>query len=303
MNRITRTLAVSFALAGVALFAHAQSPQAPGPGVVPKTPSPQAVKSPGKAVSKTEGEGSAVPQALTLALKSGLKLETRFKAAGGMTGWVVSEGPGKSQILFSPPDGTVLIAGVMVDAAGKNLTNEYTALYAPKLDYDKAWARLEKSAFVSEGPADDKAKSVIYVFSDANCSFCHLAWLALAPYAKAGLQVRWIPVAFLGADSYNKAAYQLTAKDPSEAMAKSQAAFGTRAPDVAVAVSPEMRITLNKNNALMHELGFQGTPALLYKNAQGKVVAVNGMFRMSQLPEITGLPAQANNDPALARFR
>ena len=246
-----------------------------------------------------------MPQALTLALQAGgLKLEKRFAAAGGLTGWVVSEGPGQNRVLFSPPDASVLISGAMVDAQGRNLTSEYLELHAPKIDYDKEWARLEKSHYVAEGASDEKAKSVVYVFKDANCSFCHLAWLALQPYEKVGLQVRWIPVAFLRENSYNKAAYLMSAKNPEDAMAKVHASFGgTNNPDVQVAVSTEMRARIEANNRLMHELGFRGTPVLLYKNAQGKVQAINGMFRMSQIPEFTGLPAQQVTDPKLNSFR
>ena len=53
----------------------------------------------------------------------------------------------------------------------------------------------------------------------------------------------------------------------------------------------------------MERFGAQGTPALVWKDGAGKVRVMTGMPRLSQLPAITGLPAQKNDDPELAEFR
>lgn len=240
-----------------------------------------------------------LPAPLQTAVAGGMKVEKSFPAAGGLTGWILSQGVGQNMIVFTPPGGEVAIAGNMLDAKGQNLTKQYLEQHAPKPDYDKMWGELEKSTWVAEGAKD--AKSVIYVFKDPNCGFCHLAWKALQPYEKAGLQIRWVPVAFLSADSYDKAGALLTAKNPEEAISALHEKWGTKT--AVPQANKDVRAKLDANNRLMNSWGFRGTPATLYKDKAGKVKAVSGMFQLSELPAITGLPEQAQNDPALAKFR
>lgn len=244
-----------------------------------------------------------VPDVIRAMTQTGLKLEKRFTAPGGMTGWVLVEGPGRHFIVYTPADNSVALAGTMMDAAGQNLTRLHADEHAPKVDYDKAWAQLEKSDYVAEGAKGRDVKSVVYVFKDPNCSFCHLAYLALQPYTKVGLQVRWIPVAFLRPDSFGKAAYLLSSDNKDAALKALSDNFGKNAPQVVTAVSPQMRARIEANNKLMNELGFRGTPATLYKDRKGSVQAIPGMFRLSQLPEMTGLPEQKHNEPKLDSFR
>ncbi len=60
---------------------------------------------------------------------------------------------------------------------------------------------------------------------------------------------------------------------------------------------------LQANTQLMRKFGAPGTPALVWKDREGKVRFKVGVPRLSELPQITGLPAQPNADPDLARFR
>lgn len=234
----------------------------------------------------------SVPAPLQLALQGGLKLERKFEAAGGMTGWILSEGPGRNMVVFTSSDGEVAIAGNMLDAKGQNLTAKYLDQYAPKVDYGKFWNKLEQSAYVAEGAKGKDVKSVIYVFKDPNCSYCHLAWKAFQPYQKVGLQVRWVLVSFLGRDTENKSAALLTSKDPAATLATLHAEFGKPSSLSTTPVSADIKAKLAANNRLMGEMGFRGTPATLYKDKDGKVKAADGMPRANMLPVITGLPEQ-----------
>lgn len=248
-------------------------------------------------------QSDKMPSQVQLAITGGMKLDKSFPAGGGMTGWLLSAGPDNHVVVYTSANGEVAIAGSMLDAAGQNLTKKHIEQHATKPDYDKLWAELEKAPYVVEGAKGKDVKSTIYVFKDANCSYCHLEWKALQPYMKVGLQVRWVPVAFLAPDSYNKGAHLLTAKDAEEAVKELHANFGNRAAAPLPNPSPELRAKIEANNKLMQSWGFRGTPATFYKDKSGKTKAVNGMPSLSELPAITGLPAQANNDPDLARFR
>lgn len=235
-----------------------------------------------------------IPAAVQLATQTGLKVENTFPAAGGLTGWILSEGPGKNIVAFTPADGDVIISGNMLDAKGRNLTAEYMDKYAPKIDYDKFWDRLEKSAWVSEtAKTGAKPKKVIYVFKDANCGFCHQAWSSFQPYIDKGLEVRWVMVAILGRDSANKAAALLTAKNSHEALTQLHAEWGKPSSLSATPVTPEIKAKLDANAKLMMDMGIGGTPNTLYKDAAGKVRMVEGAPRPHVLPTITGIELTA----------
>src|SRR6202165_2294588 len=78
-------------------------------------------------------------------------------------------------------------------------------------EYQTLFAQLEKTDVVQEGAKE--AKSVLYVFFDANCFYCHLTWKALQPYETVGLQVRWLPVAYQQPSSVGRAAAIMQASD------------------------------------------------------------------------------------------
>lgn len=244
-----------------------------------------------------------LPAPILMAVGGGMKVEKQFDAAGGLTGWILSQGPGNNVVVFTTPDKQVAIAGNMLDAKGNNLTKQYLDEHSPQPNYSKMWGELEKSTWVAEGASGRNVKSTIYVFKDANCSFCHLAWKALQPYAKVGLQIRWVPVAFLAPDSFDKGAAMIESKDVAKTLADMHANWGRRDLPPAPAASASSRAKIEANNALMNKWGFRGTPATIYKDKSGTVKAVNGMPSLSELPNITGLPEQPQNDPALARFR
>jgi thiol:disulfide interchange protein DsbG len=52
----------------------------------------------------------------------------------------------------------------------------------------------------------------------------------------------------------------------------------------------------------MHEANIHGTPGLFYKDTAGHVRRRDGMPKLSELPAITGMPAQPEPDPSLVRF-
>jgi thiol:disulfide interchange protein DsbG len=268
-KKITLALASAFALSAVALSAQAAEP---------------------------------LPPAVQTAVDNGLQFEKSFPAAGGLTGWVLSQGPNNNIVIYTPPSGDVAIAGNMFDVKGVNLNKQYLEKYAPTPDYAKLWGELESSAWVYEGAKPADAKSIIYAFEDANCGYCHLAWKSLLPYMKVGLQVRWIPVAFLGSDSLPKAAALLTATDGPSAAAAMHADYGKRLANPKP-VPEATKAKIDANATLMRKYGFTGTPAIFYKDKAGKVIAVTGMPRLNELPAITGLPVQPQTDPDLARYK
>lgn len=167
------------------------------------------------------------------------------------------------------------------------------------------FADIEKAAHFTEGAA--KPKTTLYVFIDPNCLYCHLAWKALQPYEKAGLQVKWIPVAFQKPSSAGRAAAIMQARDPAAALRENEIKYRHKTYDGGIKplakIRPDIDKALDANLALMEKTGAPGTPLLVWKDAGGKIGFRNGMPRLSELPQITGLPLQKIDDPELAEFR
>jgi thiol:disulfide interchange protein DsbG len=175
---------------------------------------------------------------------------------------------------------------------------------APSM-YGTQFAQLEKADAVKEGAK--QPTRVLYVLFDANCYYCHLTWKALQPYEKAGLQVRWVPVAYQKPSSAGRAAAIMGAPDRAAALRANESGYDTAQFDGGIApaagVSASLRAQLASNTALMQAFGAPGTPALVWKDRDGAIRVKAGVPRLSELPRITGLPAQPDDDPELARFR
>ena len=99
-------------------------------------------------------------------------------------------------------------------------------------EYQTLFAQLEKADVVREGPR--KPKSVLYVFFDANCFYCHLTWKALQPYEAVGLQVRWLPVAYQQPSSVGRAAAIMQASDRVAVLRVMKSATAVRSSTVAL---------------------------------------------------------------------
>lgn len=256
----------------------------------------------GEAIEKSE-----VPSALNPAIESGLSVVKSFEAESGLKGWVLSQSKGKHVVAYTTADGKHALFGALVDEKGVNLTQRHQDEHAPKLDTGALLKAVEGAHWVAEKPAGE-TKAIAYIFKDANCTFCHLAWKALQPYQAAGMEIRWVPVAFLAESSMDKAGVLLDARDtkkPSEVdqvIDGLQDDYAKKAKNTYPKISEGNLAKVESNNALMREWGFQGTPVTIMKNAAGEVKVIEGMFRLSDIPAMSGMAAIENTDPALKRF-
>ena len=174
-----------------------------------------------------------------------------------------------------------------------------------KRDLPSLYGVLEKADAVVEGA--DRPRRVLYVFWDANCYYCNLTWKALKPYQAAGLQVRWVPVAYQKENSAALAAAVMGAKDRVAALRENETRYRAKSYDggirAAAKVPADLAIELEENMTLMGSFGMSGTPALVWKDSDGRVQTHLGLPRLSRLPAITGLPEQKIDDPELAKYR
>lgn len=206
------------------------------------------------------------------AIRGGMKLEAEFDAGSGLTGWVLSSAPGQNIAIYSTEDGQRGLIGTLVDSRGANITEAHLDKYGSKVDLEGQWPNVVKSAYVSEGAKGKAVKKTIYVFKDPNCGYCHQAWRLFSSYYDKGLEVRWIPVAFLARDSANKAAAMLEASNPDGVIGQMHGEWGQRESSFKdFPVSADSRAKLSANSILMRALGVQGTPAVVYRDSKGKV--------------------------------
>ncbi|WP_426176882.1 thiol:disulfide interchange protein DsbG [Massilia sp. TWR1-2-2] len=244
------------------------------------------------------------PKVIRQAVDSGVKVVKSFPAVSGLTGWVMLQ-DGRYSTVYTTADKKTLLAGVLIGESGENISAAYEEKYAPKPDLGALFQQLDKSSYVAEGTLSGPT-SIVYVFVDANCPFCHYTWLALQPYEKVGLQVRWIPVATLGPTSMPKAIEVMAAADKVGAFRKMEENHGKPWTPSALAsetAQPAVASAIRQNGELMQRFGIAGTPGVIWKDKQGKVQVKGGMPRLSELPAITGLPEQRNDDSSLNKFR
>ncbi|HEV2321620.1 MAG TPA: thiol:disulfide interchange protein DsbG [Gammaproteobacteria bacterium] len=143
------------------------------------------------------------------------------------------------------------------------------------------WQELDQSKWVAEsGP---HPRHLVYVITDANCPYCHELWSELRPYYRRGLAVRYVMVGILTDSSPGKAAAILEARDPAAALDRAETGWNTRPDDFGGGIAPlahpdpAVLAELMGNEGLMHELGVQGTPALIYRDAAGRLHLVQSV--------------------------
>jgi thiol:disulfide interchange protein DsbG len=170
-----------------------------------------------------------------------------------------------------------------------------------------AAASFRNASAIVEGASGSNVKSTLYVFMDPNCIYCHLVWKALQPYEAAGLQVHWIPMGFLKPDSAGKAAALLEAKDGAALLKVLETHYSVKDESGGIAplaqVSAADQAKLDNNIKLFQDLGFDGTPTLIYQGSGGRWADVSGLPKLSQLPGMLNLPAQSISDPELQRYQ
>jgi len=161
-------------------------------------------------------------------------------------------------------------------------------LAAPGDSATELLQRLNHAHWISEG-----AKSpgrVVYVFTDPNCPFCNDLWKAMRRAGAPNVQIRYLLVAVISADSRGKDAAILESPDPASALDRNERNFeqGGVAPKANWA--PATAEVISTNEALMAALHIYGTPGLVSVNEQNEVKVFAGMPDPEQLRTILGKP-------------
>lgn len=197
-------------------------------------------------------------------IKRGFEVHSVFDAPGGLKAFA-GRANGEPLAVYLLPDGKHVIVGSMLDAAGNDLTAAQLKQHLPEPEFAAAWPLLEQATWVREGSPN--AKRVVYVFTDPECPYCKAFWQAAQPYLGKDVQLRHVIVGILKPTSMGKAARILTAANPSRALVEHEM-FGS---EPLASIPADIRAKLEANSRLMQELGAPATPAVFYKDTQGKV--------------------------------
>ena len=219
------------------------------------------------------------PSALAVVERGGGRVVGNFDAGHGLQGWYVQKGI-NVQVVYTTLDGDLLIVGALVDPNGDNLTQEQMGVAYEFADFSSIWQGLASANAVSFGPA----RSELYIVFEPHCHYCHLIWNTIK--GMKGASFNLLPVAFRRDSLYLSAAL-LQEKDrvkvvetyfDPQASAKLAAKYSESSGDVLDKVQA--------NIDFMKNVDINGTPALIWKDHDGKVRFRTGALGPDELKEI-----------------
>lgn len=218
--------------------------------------------------------------------QQGLEILAEFEAPGGLRGFAGVTG-NRPVALYVTPDGEHAIVGTLLNAKGEDVSASQLERLVVQPISKRIWAQLERSQWIVDG--NPKAPRVVYAFMDPNCPYCHRFWEASRRWVQSGkVQIRHILVGVIRADSANKAAAILTAKSPSEAFTLNEQRHAEGGIKGVEKVSADVQAKLDTNAALMEELGFQGTPGILFQDETGAIQSRSGMPAPEDMRTVLG---------------
>ena len=240
-----------------------------------------------------------VPKPIQTLIDAGYVVGKRFDAGHGLTGWVVSR-QGHNAIVFTTADQQLLISGNLVDASGENLTQQFANEYIPKPDLKPVYDDLAKATYVDEKP-NDTPRRIVYIVFDQNCPYCSVAWTSLRSHVATGIEARWLPVAYLQANSAGRAAAILGAKDPAGALATNESGYNAQTHqgglEPAATVPDAVTRALKANDDLLKRLGSTATPTFVWLDDHNAVQTYVGLPPPIKMLEIVGVAVPGTPSP------
>ncbi|MCL7713229.1 thiol:disulfide interchange protein DsbG [Stenotrophomonas mori] len=229
---------------------------------------------------------TAEPEVVKTLRGQGVEFMGTFQTPVGLTGYAGVAGQ-RPLAVYVSQDGQYAIVGTLVNAQGEDASAAKLKELVSGPMGTKMWQRVESSHWVADGKAD--APRIVYAFSDPNCPYCNRFWEAARPWVDAGkVQIRHILVGVIREDSANKAAAILGAASPGQALLQNERGFASGGikglPQVPAAVEAKLR----DNELAMMELGFQGTPGIVFKDADGSVQTRSGLPQGNDLDAVLG---------------
>ena len=146
--------------------------------------------------------------------------------------------------------------------------------------------RLDRATWIAAGA--ESSERVVYVFTDADCPFCNDLWKAMQTARAPDVQIRYLLVAVIDADSKGKAGAILESKDRAAALNQAERNFDHGGIAPKASLLPATSEIISFNGDLMSALHIFGTPGLIYLDEHNQVKVFAGMPDEKQLRAIVG---------------
>lgn len=121
-----------------------------------------------------------------LVVKNGFQVEVEMRTFASVAG-------DRPIAVYVLADGKAIV-GTRLNAKAEPMDEQTLQSLVAQPISDQSWAELESSNWVLDGNAD--AKRVVYVFTDANCPYCHQFWTASRPWGwtpgKSSCDTSWL---------------------------------------------------------------------------------------------------------------
>lgn len=216
----------------------------------------------------------------------GIQIVGTFDAPGGLTGYAGLMGR-RPVAIYLTSDGQHAILGSMVNGKGEFVNRDTLQQMVAEPMSKRVWTQLKDSNWVGEGASD--APRTVYVFSDPNCPYCYAFWKQARPWIESGkVELRHILVGVISETSDNKVATILTADNPEQMLVKNKKQYPEGGIEPMEHVPAKVQAKLTANMQLMRQLGFRGTPSIVYRDDQGNVQFQVGVPSKSAMEQILG---------------
>lgn len=237
------------------------------------------------AAGDSRAETADKPPALQALEDQGLTVMQEFNAGAGLRAFAAAAGD-RPVAVYVTSDGNAIV-GTRLDAKGEPIDEATLTNLVAKPISDKAWSQLESAKWVQDGSTS--APRVVYIFTDANCPYCHRFWEVSRPWVDSGkVQLRHLMVGVIKDDSPTKAAAILNAADPSAALAENEKKHNQGGITPAKSMPANVQKILDDNQTLMMAMGFRGTPGIVVRGSNGLIRKFNGMPQQAALAEVLG---------------
>jgi thiol:disulfide interchange protein DsbG len=146
--------------------------------------------------------------------------------------------------------------------------------------------RLDRAHWIAAGAKS--STRIVYVFTDPECPFCNELWKAMRTARAPDVQIRYLLVAVIDADSRGKDAAILESKDPAATLEQHERDYDRGGVAARKTLQPATSETIAVNADLMSALKIFGTPGLVYLDEHNQVKVFAGMPDPAQLRMIVG---------------
>lgn len=223
--------------------------------------------------------------------KLGLTVIRSFPTeSAALTGYVVKNDKGQTGLIYTV--GPYLISGTLIDAHGHDASARFAQVEMVQSSLKNAATKLTKDdTVINEGA---RTAPAIYVFADPNCLFCHRLWEKTRTWVKDGkLRVHWAMVGILTSTSAGKAAAIMAATDKVATLTADETGFDKTNENGGIqplaSVPKTLAAALDRHEQMMAQLGFNGTPSVIYRDRQGQWHGVSGVPAMPEMAKALGI--------------